>query len=748
MDAADSRVPPSGPLQRIGASSQGWRAPGPALQGLLALAIYLAAFAWYAVPLIRYLNMPVIGHASPDSNFYIWSLRWLPYAISHGLNPLYSNQIMAPGGISLAWSTPAPTAVIVMWPVTAAFGPVLSYNLTLLLVPPATGWAAFVAARRLTGRFWASLLGGAVYGFCPFMVMHNARGDLNLTVNMLFPLMVYLVLLWRDGTLGRTGFVIWMTVALALQFYTFTEFFADMTVLLAAALVIGYAVAGHAGRRTVAQLAALTAMAYAGALVLASPYLIYALQRYPSELTRQQSAYSLRIVRLILPSSDRLFGLRSLVAYSNGLGPYSIDEYVGLPLLVILLLLAVFTWKSRVTRLLVSAFFVVVALAAGPNLIIADRPAFALPWGGLWSLPIARSAEPLRFIIFGFLILAIALALWLAAPAASRLAQAARWALGVLALTAILADLPMFNPAVVPLPDRQVPAAAAMRPVGALPAFITDGLYRQYLKPGEIVVVVSQRGNAGMLFQADSGFYFRIAGGYVNMSLSQQDPQPVTALTHPTRDTVRQFQDYVREAGVGAILVEHVWAQPWMSVFSRMGMHGTSVGGVTVYPTGYPGQGQADWRGLSPDGGRPAFGGCRQLCVPSAHLAGVAECGAGELQSFRARIGGGADVVPVQDVLAQGLVPAGTGRGQAGAAEGRRRRVGVGVERRFRMSRVAGPPADLDELGVGRIARDEAIRRRVDGQTGKQRHCQVKRPPPGVNLGGPAPVGSTERRQY
>jgi hypothetical protein len=117
-------------------------------------------------------------------------------------------------------------------------------------------------------------------------------------------------------------------------------------------------------------------------------------------------------------------------------------------------------------------------------------------------------------------------------------------------MSTILADLPMFPSATVPPPPRQV-AAAATRPVGALPAFITGGLYRRYLKPGEIVVVVSQRGNAGMLFQADTGFYFRIAGGYINMSLSQQDPPPVAALTHLTRDTVRQFQDYVRDAGVG-----------------------------------------------------------------------------------------------------------------------------------------------------------------------------------------------------
>src|ERR1700722_6657012 len=111
--------------------------------------------------------------------------------------------------------------------------------------------------------------------------------------------------------------------------------------------------------------------------------------------------------------------------------------------------------------------------------------------------------------------------------------------------------------------------------------------------------------------------------------------------------------------------------------------------------------------GMSADGGRPAFGGCRQLWVPSAHLARVAERGAGELQGRRARIGGGADLVPVQDVLAQGLVPAGTGRGQASAAEGGRCRVRIGVESRLRVPPVARPPADLDELGVGRVAGDE-----------------------------------------
>src|ERR1044072_5461717 len=57
---------------------------------------------------------------------------------------------------------------------------------------------------------------------------------------------------------------------------------------------------------------------------------------------------------------------------------------------------------------------------------------------------------------------------------------------------------------------------------------------------------------------------------------------------------------------------------------------------------------------LSPDRGRSTLGAGSQGDVPPAHKAGVAERGAGELDRQRAEIRGGADVVPVQDVLAQG----------------------------------------------------------------------------------------------
>jgi hypothetical protein len=361
-------------------------------------------------------------------------------------------------------------------------------------------------------------------------------------------------------------------------------------VVLAGGLVIGFAVAGRAARRTVARLAGLTAIAYVGAIVLASPYLVYALRHYPTALTRQSTDFSLHLVRLVLPASDKLFGLTPLIRYSNHLGRSDIDDYVGLPLLLIPFALAVFARSSRIARLLAIALTFVIALAVGPILIFGNRQLVHLPWGGLWSLPIARSAEPSRLIIFACLVLSIALALWLAAPAASKLAAAARWGLGLLAVAVLIADLPTSYPAVDPLPlNYQSPAT--MHAADPLPAFITEGLYRRYLSPGETVVIVTFRGNAGMLFQADADFYFRIAGGFINASLTpRQDalPDAVGDLDHATPARIRQFNDYVRSAGIGAVIVERAWAQPWMlTVFGKAGLHGTSAGGVTIYPTGY-----------------------------------------------------------------------------------------------------------------------------------------------------------------
>jgi hypothetical protein len=565
----------------------GRRLPGPALQGLIALVIYLVVFILaFGQALVTHLNVPAVGQVEVDPNFYIWAWRWWTYAVSHGLNPLYSYQIGAPGGYSLAWATTSPSVALLVAPVTAAFGPVVSFNLTLLLAPPASAWATFVAARRLTGRFWAALPAGVVFGFNVYTLDHEVSGQPNLTVTLLLPLIVYLVLLSWDGTLKRTGYVIWMMIAIALQFYAFIEYFADMSLMLVAGLALGFGLAGRELRPRVARLARHTGIAYLGAMVLAAPYLIYALGNYPNTLIRPEPFFSLDVSGLVLPRHDRLLGMTWWGAAAAH--DISATTYVGIPLLVILAALAIFGWSRRLIRFLVIGFVIVVLLAAGPNLIIDGQSPFWLPWGGMWSWPFLRSAEPTRLILFGYLALAMALALWLAAVDRSWLARAGRWVIAVVAVGAIFANLPTFAEVVVPPPPRHwTPAIPSLQPTNAPPAFFSDGLYRRYLTPGEIVVIVSHRGNAGMLFQAETGFYFRIDGGFINASLSRVDalPLPVAALSDLTPANKLGFEAYIQDSGVGAIIVERAWSEEWMYNFGQLGLKSTTVGGVTIYDT-------------------------------------------------------------------------------------------------------------------------------------------------------------------
>jgi hypothetical protein len=273
------------------------------------------------------------------------------------------------------------------------------------------------------------------------------------------------------------------------------------------------------------------------------------------------------------------------MSYSNGLGRVGLDDYVGLPLLLVPIALAAVARSNRIARLLAVAFVFVILLALGPRLIIGNTGSVPLPWGALWSLPLARSAEPSRLIIFVYLIAALALALWLAVPAVGW-RRAARIGFGLLAAVVLFADLPTSTGALNPHPAGYPGFTASMRPVNQLPPFITDGLYRRYLRPGEIVAVVTGRGNAGLLFQAATGFYFRIAGGFINQSLTTREdalPAAIGNLRVPSGLHLRQFESYLHPSGIGAILVEHSWAEPWMDIFGRLGLHGISAGGVTVY---------------------------------------------------------------------------------------------------------------------------------------------------------------------
>ena len=537
------------------------------LQGGIAFLVYLVIWVGTAFrPIVHHASLMLLDQRSMDPNFYVWSLRWWPYAIGHGLDPLYTHQIAAPTGHSLAWVTTVPPLALLSTPLTLAAGPVVAFNLLAAVALPLSAWAAFVLCRRLTGKFWAALVGGAVFGFSAYEMNHASAGQLNLVYSLLIPIIAYLVVLWREERISSRTFVILAGLAMAVQFYLFLETFADLTAILVVSLAVGLALAGREGRPAVLRLAKVCGLAYVVAFVLAAPYLGYALT---TKAPKPEKVTGMDLASLVIPRPGRTFGIHWLRHLAIAPNPISGACYVGIPLFVLVILLAVTRWQSRLVRFLTVMLGLILVASVGPVVYLEGRRRAEVFWAELFRLPLVRNAYPLRLMLFAYLILAVGVALWLAGPA-KRLPWA-RWGLGALVVVFIALDT---------IPIK-------VRTHNSEPVFISAGQYRHQLAPGEIVVVISQVGNAGMLWQAQSGFYMRIAGGFINAGLSHRTdlPKAVQDLARATPAYVANFESFVRTDHVGAILLDANNEPKWVGIFHRVGFVGHTVGGVIVYPT-------------------------------------------------------------------------------------------------------------------------------------------------------------------
>jgi hypothetical protein len=525
------------------------------LQGLVALALYVAVMlATRLQPLLVHPSVPHLNDRGMDPDFFVWMLRWWPYAVAHLTDPLRTTWLRAPGASSLAWTSGIPALALAAAPLTETMGPLVSFNLLTVLAIPLAAWAAFVLCRRLTRRFWPSLAGGAVFGYSAYEIGHSPAGQIDITYTLLLPIIGYLVLLWWQAAIDGVTFVVLAGLAIAGQFYLFLETFADLTALLIVSLVLGLLLAGRTYRRKVARLAGLCAGAYAVALLLAAPYLYAALANVPNVLV-----------------VGRGLDLGQLEIYS--------------PMFAVAVGLAVLRWFSRLTWFLLVMLVVIILVALGRHLTVLGHSYGSLPWGAIWRLRFLRDAFPDRLMVFVYLDLAVMTASFLAGPAArtwrqwARLLLEARWLVAGAIVAALVLDATSLRFIV---PQKQP---------DPIPAFISSGQYRHVLSSGETVAVISDVGNAGMLWQSETNFYFRLAGGYLGAQFNTDAdlPPQIQVLATSTRRTyahlVSTFEAYVIRTRVGAILVQVQHKPWWAGIFRDMGLRGHLAGGVMVYRT-------------------------------------------------------------------------------------------------------------------------------------------------------------------
>jgi hypothetical protein len=226
----------------------------------------------YAVAGIAYLAASIVlwWHVFPhpasittcgcgDASLTLWVIRWPAYALSHGLNPLYSSKLFVPHGINMVPNSLALGTVTA--PVTWIFGPVASLNVIDVLSPPLSALAMFWLLRRWTSWAPAAFVGGLFFGFSPFVLVSLALAHPNFALMAGVPLIVGCVdelFVRRRRSPIRVGIV--LGLLLVVQFFVSVEVLA-LVVLFAIFAALGFGVGAVVRRHTASAEAAVRAAA-------------------------------------------------------------------------------------------------------------------------------------------------------------------------------------------------------------------------------------------------------------------------------------------------------------------------------------------------------------------------------------------------------------------------------------------------------------------------------------------------------
>ncbi|NTU81958.1 MAG: YfhO family protein [Chloroflexales bacterium] len=166
------------------------RGAGPTPPLLLVLAGYSLATALMLWPLLTVFTTQVPG--GPGDNWeYLWKMGWFGEALVGQLvSPTFAPQLFYPGGAELTISELAPAHNLLYMPVTLLAGPVVSYNLALLVSFVLSGLFTYLLARRLGASAGAAFVAGLIYAFSVRRFFH-INGHFGMMGSQWLPLLLY-----------------------------------------------------------------------------------------------------------------------------------------------------------------------------------------------------------------------------------------------------------------------------------------------------------------------------------------------------------------------------------------------------------------------------------------------------------------------------------------------------------------------------------------------------------------------------
>jgi hypothetical protein len=485
-------------------------APGrPREPVLLAFLASLGVALWLTQGMLRHPSSVWIGHGG-DPVLFVWCLRWVPWALAHGHDPLVTTYLRYPDGANLMWNTSVPLAALLLWPVTATLGPIASLNLLVLLGYTLSGWCMYLAARRYVISWWAALAAGLVYELSPFLFTHG-YGHFHLVLAFVPPLLLLVgdeLLVRQRWPLALVGGALGGLVAgqvLLAEELALCEML--IATIGAAVLLLLYRGAVRARWRYALKGLAV-AVAVAGALLalpLAVQFLgpdrVHGAIQPPDVYVSDALAFFVPTpLQWHVPGWPSAFAHR--YPYTGNASEWT--SYLGVPLVLLLAVVTAHGWRRPIVRVASLSLLAAAVLSLGPHLHLAGHvhPGVRLPWRLLGVLPLTENVEPGRLTVFVHLFAALLLAVFVDA-----VVRQPRWAvrLGGLALAAVV--LLSY------LPRGPLPTGRAR-----VPAFFTSTAVTALPNGGVTLVAPFPSGPysaAAMVWQSAAGMRFRMPGGYL-----------------------------------------------------------------------------------------------------------------------------------------------------------------------------------------------------------------------------------------
>lgn len=445
-----------------------------------------------------------------DVDLFSWFIRYSAESVTHGSLPaLVTTAMNAPHGINLMWNTSLLLPGVLLTPVTLLAGP--QTTLTLLLTLGFAGSAAslFWVLRRWGVRTGPAALGGALYGFSPALLA-AAVGHYHLEFAVLPPLLIDAMLRILTGRGHPIKNGVWLGLLAAAQFFIGEELLVDTVLAAGVVLVVLVlmkpgAVAGRV-RGSVAGLAVA-----AGVALVICAYALWV--QFHGPLAQHGNPWKgnhfrNRAAAFVTPAGNMLLHTPSGAA-AVARHPAYVSEYVaylGYPLLLVLIIAAVWYWRDLRVRVAAVACAVLEILSLGGTQVVrgATVPPALLPWHWLAHLPVVSQMLPDRLSILadGLAAVVLAVSLDLALSAAGQ----PRWRRrGIPVALAAIAVLPL-----IPLPIHTTQVAAV--PAGYRAAFSRLALPRD----ARVLVVPVPYGHVSQALRwyADTGYPGSMNGGY------------------------------------------------------------------------------------------------------------------------------------------------------------------------------------------------------------------------------------------